>query len=273
MSISSERYRASLRRERLRGFFASGRTFGSGWHHFAANPPSSREDIARFENQWAILLPDDFKYFLTTEGNGAAGPYYGISPLQDWSQPWEESRFSSIFLSQSFEPTAAREAGLCPGAIRICNAGCEHYILLIVSGQHAGQVWHDAASDGLGAFPLLAPSGIPLSFTTWVEHWISALPSAQLEHEFWTAHDFKGHALAQVLADAQSPLATMASDQLPCPACIRKVSELRPLPRIVVTAEETAGIARNPKRSAILAARGTGSVSPRQIFPTKRALF
>lgn len=210
---------------------------------------------------------------LTEVGDGCPGPYYGLSPLQAWSQPWEASEFREALLARPFDPAAPREHGLCPGAMRVCNAGCEHYLLLVVSGPHSGEVWHDTGDDRLGTFPVLSSTGRTLSFTAWVGEWLNALPSGDIEEAFWTAQDFDGHAIAKVLLSSTEPLTTLAVDQLPCPACVRRIGKLNPVPRIVVpTPRSSPSGWMNPKQAAILAAHGDLAVEARQVLPPRRGL-
>jgi hypothetical protein len=49
-------------------------------HGFLPNPVLQQEEVLAFEQRPEIDLPD-YRHFLTTVGNGGAGPYYGIFPL------------------------------------------------------------------------------------------------------------------------------------------------------------------------------------------------
>jgi hypothetical protein len=54
------------------------KVFGSIGHHYALNAPLSAEVIAAFEDRYSIDLPADYRQFITTIGNGGAGPAYGL---------------------------------------------------------------------------------------------------------------------------------------------------------------------------------------------------
>jgi len=264
----AERYRKTLRRQRLRFLFQGARAFGSGWHEFKPSQPCAADHVAAFEATWGISLPGEFRRLVTDIGNGGPGPYYGLSRLEAWCQPWSLSQVDATLLRQNFDPTVSAEQKLCPGALRICNAGCEHYVLLVVSGSHAGEIWHDARVDKMGVFPMLRLNGERMSVVEWLSEWLGALPDGHLESSFWSSSAFDSHAIAQVLAIGSSPPATIATDQLPCPACARRLRRHRPSPRVVVPTplsrgEDTTLV--NPKYAAILAAAGELAVIPREI--------
>ncbi|MBN1911157.1 MAG: SMI1/KNR4 family protein [Pirellulales bacterium] len=56
----------------------SGCVFGSDSHKYKLNPPLDEDIVASFERQHAITLPSDYRRFITTIGNGGAGPAYGL---------------------------------------------------------------------------------------------------------------------------------------------------------------------------------------------------
>lgn len=136
--MATTNFRARLRRGRLKFLFGDHSSFGCGWHRFRAAPRCSRAQLAAFESQWRVVLPAEFKTVLTEVGNGSGGPYYGLSPLESWCQPWDPSELDSAILTRPFLPHAPRERAVHDGAMRVCNAGCEHYLLLVVAGPHAG---------------------------------------------------------------------------------------------------------------------------------------
>jgi hypothetical protein len=64
------------------------KVFGASRHQYMINDPATAEDIAAFEKDYSIELPECYKTFLMQVGNGgksygdsAAGPFYGIYPL------------------------------------------------------------------------------------------------------------------------------------------------------------------------------------------------
>jgi hypothetical protein len=54
--------------------------FGVIGHHFVLNPPLTEAEVVAFEQGHQVRLPPDYRHFLTSIGNGGAGPYYGVFP-------------------------------------------------------------------------------------------------------------------------------------------------------------------------------------------------
>src|SRR5690242_11984863 len=55
--------------------------FGAMGHQYQLHPPLAKSHVQAFERQHGICLPDDYRCFITTAGNGGAGPYYGVFRL------------------------------------------------------------------------------------------------------------------------------------------------------------------------------------------------
>ena len=56
--------------------------FGALSHRYEFNERLSIDELIQFEEKYEIHLPEGYKAFLSEIGNGGAGPYYGIHPLQ-----------------------------------------------------------------------------------------------------------------------------------------------------------------------------------------------
>ncbi len=57
--------------------------FGSETHQYELNPALSLDKIRHFETTHNVTLPGGYVDFLTKIGNGGAGPFYGLEPLED----------------------------------------------------------------------------------------------------------------------------------------------------------------------------------------------
>lgn len=70
--------------------------FGSIGHQYRLNDPLPATVIDEFEREHGIALPEDYKQFITSIGNGGAGPYYGLLPFGQYDGsgddlcPWDD---------------------------------------------------------------------------------------------------------------------------------------------------------------------------------------
>jgi hypothetical protein len=97
-------FRAAI--SRLRGLQPN--VFGSDGHGFQMNPVLSESEAAAFERDHKIVLPSDYRQFVTEVGNGGAGPFYGVFPLgfmdENFDQrPWQENDGFVGALSEPFQ--------------------------------------------------------------------------------------------------------------------------------------------------------------------------
>ena len=88
--------------------------FGASAHQYRLNPALPVEDVESLERHFEMSLPDDYRLFITSVGNGGAGPYYGLFRLgehdrQDTHCKWEEDSLIGD-LSKPFGHDAAWNA-------------------------------------------------------------------------------------------------------------------------------------------------------------------
>lgn len=55
--------------------------FGAYSHKYQLDPPASEEAVAAFEARFGLSLPEGYRSFLLWIGDGGAGPFYGLYPL------------------------------------------------------------------------------------------------------------------------------------------------------------------------------------------------
>jgi hypothetical protein len=187
---------------------AARRRFGATDHDYKLNPPLSASVLEAFEGAHGIILPEDYRYFITEIGNGGAGPYYGLFPfgqhgdsfdfisweegylVGDVSKPFPHVRawnLPTTFWAQipnsdddklweawdKIEYEHYWNPSLMNGAIPICNLGCNLRQWLVVNGEHRGFVWNDYRVDRAGISPLETKSGSPVSFADWYMSWLN----------------------------------------------------------------------------------------------------
>lgn len=117
----------------------------SGWgHDYQFNAPLKANFVSDFEAHHRIQLPEDYREFILTVGDGGAGPHYGIKTLAESSKysdlsvpfPWRaESTLSGDAEYELWETY--------PGVLVTSERGCAYYDVLIVNGDAHGQIWSD----------------------------------------------------------------------------------------------------------------------------------
>lgn len=200
--------------DRLRRLAARDRSrvvFGAMSHKYALNPPLDAAVLDAFDREHEIVLPHDYRHFLTHIGDGGAGPWYGVNPFgHDDDGRWEDTllvgdvgqpfRFSAPWnLSEEFWESDPRGAegislededrlveewdrrendaywnpALMNGAIPISHLGCALRQWLVVHGPQRGFIWNDFRADQRGLSPVSGADGSPLTFTAWYLAWLA----------------------------------------------------------------------------------------------------
>jgi tetratricopeptide (TPR) repeat protein len=146
---------------------AERQVFGAHQHQYQLAPPLAEAELTEFERTHGVSLPADYRAFLTTLGNGGAGPFYGLAPLSaepprfaaefDGTQPslarpfplhgaWPQGE-------QSSGPPIAPGTSVYDGLVLLSDQGCGYFDVLIVSGPQRGQVWADFTQALGGLMP------------------------------------------------------------------------------------------------------------------------
>lgn len=208
MSEAKPRDRAALWRpikESLRALDAGDprRTrFGAASHRYQMRAPLSEARVAQLEELAGLRLPEDYRDFVLEVGDGGAGPYYGLVPLD---QPAQLEVMRGVFAPRGIEPlevvpessaklaaasgplgqarasselrsgdsssgSGARAPLLLPwhGVVLLSHLGCGYLAYLVLEGPHRGQVWADFGENG-------EPLCIAPHFVAFYTDWLTAL--------------------------------------------------------------------------------------------------
>lgn len=153
--------------------------FGAERHRYELGPTLSEPEVAAFEVEHHIELPESYRSFVLDVGDGGAGPYYGLFSLDDRRLPEYEKveRRQPDQLSTDFPHTTewnAVELGeheygherWSTGSLIVAEFGCGGFFRLVVSGPARGQIWFDDRASDAG----LKPVG---EFSRWYEEWLA----------------------------------------------------------------------------------------------------
>lgn len=167
-----ERIQEKLKRLRQRD--SRYQVFGAKQHRYRLNSCLSPEQIDALEQHYHLSLPEEYRLFLQDMGNGGAGPYYGIYPIERALQEtFEDLLYDSPikgpnYFQQPFVPPSSvkmtEEQGTHSffGLLRIAEMGCDGYCYLVVSGEERGTIWTDWEDIWLSPEPRRGPSSLAL---------------------------------------------------------------------------------------------------------------
>lgn len=188
---------------RLAGLPGARHSYAIESHGYRLRPTVDEAMLARAERAIGAPLPDEYRNFLTTLGDGGAGPYYGVMPLSD-SLDLLEERFGSFDplgrdcplmddihfgdltgQPDSWEEHVARldsdpeyeahyerlreeyfDRPWIDGRLPIVEIGCGDWLFLIVRGPRRGTVWVDSVDGSTGLYCL------EVDFSTLYQRWL-----------------------------------------------------------------------------------------------------
>lgn len=165
--------------------------FGASRHQHRLGPTLSEADVAAFEAQHRVTLPENYRTFLLEVGNGGAGPHYGLFPLhgEGMRDVDREERFRAGHLATPFPHTQAWNPDYdvpvlgrsgpvdrmtedeyfderwTTGSLIVAEFGCGAFHRLVITGTARGQVWFDDRAADNGLVP-------EADFHAWYEAWV-----------------------------------------------------------------------------------------------------
>lgn len=137
--------------------------FGARRHQYRLRAPLAPARLEELERDVNVRFPDDYRAHVLALGDGGAGPYHGLLPLDHAVQ--------RALAGGAFDPADPYRGG----AIGLGHLGCGYVALYVVDAAHAayGQIWIDARGAGAGVF-----AAYP-SFRHYVTDWITRLAHAE----------------------------------------------------------------------------------------------
>lgn len=100
-------------------------------------PAIDSDQVAQLEADHGIVLPEEYRRFVTVVADGGLGPFYGMMSLQ-------------TSLAHAAAPTEPFRPGdrlwPIPGVLPLCDYGCGMTSLLVLNGESRGEVWMDDPS-------------------------------------------------------------------------------------------------------------------------------
>lgn len=157
--------------------------FGAGKHGYRLNPPLPEHEVAVFEAEHGIRLPESYRTFLLEVGDGGAGPSYGLLRFADAYAEVSDSFPGHLRAPSPFRPGQWYEDDWwdgfwgpddrpdpVQGTLAVVHHGCTGYTNLVVSG------------PGRGRLVNLDLNGVPApyvledeDFLAWYHRWLDEL--------------------------------------------------------------------------------------------------
>lgn len=193
-----------------------GTVFGAASHGFHLSPVLTESEVAAFERQHGVALPQDYRLFLMMVGGGGAGPYHGLFRFGETDDGFDFRAWRACdgFVgtpgtpfphtaawndldglpceslagtdegeySRQMEKFEERYYRAIDGAIPICHLGCALRQWLVVTGPEAGHVWLDSRSDFEGLSPVLDDGVSRTTFYVWYRTWLDKALAAAPDH-------------------------------------------------------------------------------------------
>ena len=216
-SIEAQCERISAKLATAKTIDSNHSVFGASTHRYGIEGKMSQNELDKFEATHSIILPDEYKAFLTKIGNGnetphlsekhmtngcCAGPYYGLLPFGKYvsigdnvvlsktpniipnypAEEWE------IILDRLDEPNIsdekfdAIEDEVFAGILPLGHQGCTGWQGLILLGENVGRVVY--LDEDLNGPPVFTKY---VNFLDWYESWLDGVISGPNE-----ANDFEG---------------------------------------------------------------------------------
>ncbi len=185
--------------DRLKKLDRSLHAFGAEKHKYKLNKIKSERELTNFEKEHKITLPTGYREFIKQIGNGGAGPYFGLEPIEngiyadldyknadhlnDLSKPFPHTQhwnldFGEVTSENEDEYFRKKDKEYFQnkwtnGILRVSNFGCGVSLNLVVNGKEYGNMWVDDRCNDQGIYPnpYFDTEG-RVTFLNWYELWL-----------------------------------------------------------------------------------------------------
>ena len=171
------------------------KTLGAESHQYIFNTTIDENELLLFEKEHQIKLPEDYRKFLKTFGNGGCGPDSGIFKLENgiYDIPLNKKQSEIITLKNEFrfddfwnlEEISKENYDVwedeydklkwTDGMLRIGHLGCGMYSNIVITGNLKGTIWIDSRTNEGGIYPAnYYNKNIKNDFLSWYLNWIES---------------------------------------------------------------------------------------------------
>lgn len=161
-------------------------------------PPLSEEEVAAFEAEKGIYLPEDYRRFITAYASAGKQPFGELYPLQQedgivqspFPYTLEQILYFLYMTEEELDsfwdentPFTANH-----GVLTLCHEGCGMKSILVVNSKDAdtyGTVWYFDLANDCGIVPMYDHrTGRPFHFLDWLEYWADRTTSLAHDEHF-----------------------------------------------------------------------------------------
>ncbi|TKH39725.1 SMI1/KNR4 family protein [Paenibacillus polymyxa] len=166
--------------------------FGASSHQYRVKEKLTAKELADWQAHNQVILPEPYALFLTNIGNGGAGPYYGIYPIEkatsytehqallaksvlhpgmakeEWNHLIEPLTKDEDIPDEEYDDARNKVLG---GMLCIGTQGCEYDMYLVLEGKYRGRIVYTSDFHPDHPFFFVYED----SFLDWYERWLDEI--------------------------------------------------------------------------------------------------
>ena len=152
-------------------------------------PPLAEQEVAQFEQQHNVRLPEDYRLFIKRVANGGNfiwGELYALganlpthAPTVQTSCKFPYTLSQPLIFNEEDDSDHSDISCVNRGFIPLLHEGCGIFAILIIKSNDQatyGTVWRYDLANDTGVYPLFASDGkTPLKFLDWLETFVKKI--------------------------------------------------------------------------------------------------